>query len=130
MLTALILAAQVVSVPCMTQDPGAGFVCVSGGWLPPGHPSIVAAPAPLPPAPVPPQGAQAPLVPGFQVGHTYRRDASGALIYITGLVVVKSGYAVLAAECVIESAQDQCFFPGEGRFILANASTSGWTDQP
>lgn len=127
MLTLLLAAALTAS--CPTVQPGPDWVCQDGGWLPPGHPSIVAAPAPLPPAPVPPQGAQAPLVPGFQVGHTYRRDASGALIYITGLVVVKSGYAVLAAECVIESAQDQCFFPGEGRFILAGAPTLGWTDQ-
>lgn len=121
----------VADVACPTVKPGPDWVCQGGGWLPPDHPGIPPAPAPpTPPAPVPPQGDQAPLVPNFQVGHTYRRDATGALIFITGLGVTKSGFAVLAAECLIESNQDQCFFPGEGRFILANASTSGWTDQP
>jgi hypothetical protein len=36
---------------CATPAPGTGWVCVNGGWLPPGYPIGTAAPAPAPPAP-------------------------------------------------------------------------------
>lgn len=124
----LLLAAQLAAVPCTTVQPSPAFVCVDGGWLPPGHPNIPKAPpppAPAPPTPEPPKNA--PLVVEFQVGKTYRRDATGALLYIVALGTGRGGVALLAAECVVESRQDQCFFAGQGRLFYANASTSGWT---
>jgi hypothetical protein len=126
-MTALLLAAQLAAaVPCPSVQPSPAFVCHNGGWLPPGHPAI---PAPVP-APQPPPGPTQPVVVGFRPGVTYRRDATGALIHISGLGTLQGGIAVVAAECLTESTQDQCFFVGQGRFILANANTLGWTAQP
>jgi hypothetical protein len=126
----LLLAAQLssVPVPCPTPQPapinGQPWVCQDGrGWLPPGHPNIRKAPEPPPPPPNP-------LVVHFRVGVTYRRDATGVLLHMVALGPSKSGIAVLAAECLNESTQDQCWYPGAGRFILANAATSGWTEVP
>jgi hypothetical protein len=120
----LLLAAQLVTVPvCQPPQPGPSWVCQDGGWLPPGHPNIRKAPEPPPPPPNP-------LVVHFRVGVTYRRDATGVLLHMVALGPSKSGIAVLAAECLNESTQDQCWYPGAGRFILANAATSGWTEVP
>ena len=38
---------------CMTVQPGPAWVCVNGGWLPPGHPGAGGGPTP-PPSPTPP----------------------------------------------------------------------------
>jgi beta-glucosidase len=40
---------------CSTALPGDGWVCVNGGWLPPGHPGIPTTPGPSP-GPTPPAG--------------------------------------------------------------------------
>jgi hypothetical protein len=80
--------------------------------------------------PPPPPQPQPVLALQFRVGHTYRRDATGALIHIVGVGPAKNGLAVYAAECLNEATQDQCFFPGQGRLILANANALGWTEQP
>jgi hypothetical protein len=127
-MTAIMLAAQLaLSVPaCPSVQPSPAFVCVNGGWLPPGHPGIPKAVEP----PTPPPGPTQPVVVGFRPGTTYRRDATGALLHITSVGALKNGIAVVAAECLNESTQDQCFFAGQGRFILANANTLGWTEQP
>lgn len=126
-MTAFLLAAQLTltPVPCAPPQPGSSWVCQDGGWLPPGHPSI--RPTQPPPPPPPPQGA---LVPEFQIGRTYRRDATGTRLHILALGTAKSGVAVLATECLDEAAQDQCYFPGQGRLILANASAAGWSVEP
>ena len=42
---------------CTTPSPGADWVCVNGGWLPPGHPGIAGAPGP---SPTPPTGPNPP----------------------------------------------------------------------
>lgn len=125
-MVALILAAQIVTAAvCTTPKPGPEWVCVGDGWLPPGHPGIP--PAPVPP---PPPAGVINLSGGFQVGRTYRRDTTGTELYIAALATTKNGTAVFVAECLNEGAQDQCFFPGEGRFILANARPDGWTEVP
>jgi hypothetical protein len=117
----LLLAAQLSTVPvCQPPQPGPLFVCVNGGWKPPGHPDI-------PPPPPPPRNA---VVLEFKVGHTYQRDATGVQIHIVAVGPSKSGIAVYAAECLTQSNEDQCWYPGAGRFILANAATSGWTEVP
>lgn len=131
-MTALLLAAQLatLSTPaCPTVQPSPAFVCVNGGWLPPGHPGIPVAVDPPAPPPVPP-GATQPVVVGFRPGTTYQRDATGVRLHITSVGALKNGIAVVAAECLNESTQDQCYFAGQGRFILANANTLGWTEQP
>lgn len=126
MIAALLAAVVATATPCTTVQPGPDWVCVDGGWRPANQ-----VPAPVPqPSPVPPTGTQAPLVPAFKVGKTYKRDASGALIFILGVGVASNGVAVLATECLNEAVHDQCFFPGQGRILVANASPSGWTEQP
>ncbi len=48
-MTALLLVAQLATATtCTTVQPSPAFVCVNGGWLPPGHPDIPLAEAPLP----------------------------------------------------------------------------------
>jgi glucose/arabinose dehydrogenase len=52
--------AGVIDLPtggCITDPPAAGWVCVGGGWVPPGHPLAGSSPPPSgpnPPAPSPP----------------------------------------------------------------------------
>jgi parallel beta-helix repeat protein len=43
---------------CTTGAPGAGWVCVNGGWVPPDHP--LAGGAPVPPSPAPPTACPGP----------------------------------------------------------------------
>ena len=44
--------APVPVIPCMTIQPAFDWVCINGGWVPPGHPLAQAgAPPPTPPAP-------------------------------------------------------------------------------
>mgnify|MGYP000844798409 CR=1 FL=1 len=122
-MTTLLLAAQLTASPlaCTLPAPGPAWVCQDGGWLPPGHPNI-RRPEPPPPPPNP-------LVVNFRVGGTYRRDATGVRIHITGLGALKDGVAVLAGQCLTESVEDHCLFVGQGRFITANASTAGWSEE-
>lgn len=89
-MTALLLVAQLVSAtPCVTADPGAGFVCHAGQWLPPSHPLLpppfVASADTCTPLPNPYEdGAKAaacavwkreqhdrPVFPAYEVGVTY-----------------------------------------------------------
>ena len=44
---------------CTTPSPGTGWVCVNGGWLPPGHPDIPSG-STTPPPPPPPSGCTTP----------------------------------------------------------------------
>lgn len=132
MTISLVAAALSATLTCTTPDPGAGFVCHQGQWLPPNHPSLpkpqAPAPAPAPEPPLPCGGGGCPIVfNGFQVGHTYRRDATGAELYMVALGTIKGGLAVLAAQCLTVSREDGCLYQGEGRFVLANANTLGWT---
>jgi phosphatidylserine/phosphatidylglycerophosphate/cardiolipin synthase-like enzyme len=48
---------------CVSASPGSGWVCVNGGWLPPGHPLAMSAVAPAAPAPTVPVVPAAPVVP-------------------------------------------------------------------
>jgi hypothetical protein len=109
-------------------NPGPGWTCVGGGYLPPGHPDIPRVPPPVPPSAGPGTPDQ-PLPPnpdGFKVGKTYRRTATGALVFIVSIGQAKNGLFVTTAECLIESVQDQCYYPGDARLILSNANTLGW----
>lgn len=124
---ALVLAAQIVtSAVCTTPQPGPAWVCVNGGWLPPGHPGIGQTPAP--PPPVPPTAINAPNPEGFAVGRYYRRDDTGTRLYIAGLNMLSNGVLVYAAECVDEAPHDLCYFKGMARFLVANGSKVGWTE--
>ena len=122
----LLLAAQLV-----TATPAPGVDC---SLLTPqqaqGLNCIPPKPAPAPPPPPAPTGQQAPLVLQFQVGHTYRRPATGVVLHIAALGASKAGFAVYAAECLNEVSAEQCWYPGAGRFILGNASASGWEEVP
>lgn len=125
-MTALLLVAQLATstpgVDCslLTPQQAQGLPCAVA-------PRTTVA---LPPAPQPPPEPTQPVVVGFRPGATYQRDATGVRIHISGLGALKNGIAVVSAECLTESAQDQCYFAGQGRFILANATTQGWTEQP
>jgi hypothetical protein len=122
------LLAAAVTVSCPTVQPGPTWVCVDGGW----RPANQVPPAPAPePAPAPPTtGQQAPLTLRFQVGHTYTRPTTGVVLHMVAVGAVRNGLAVYAAECVNVVTAEQCFFPGEGRFILANAEALGWVEVP
>lgn len=128
---AILFAALVASVPCTSPRPAdtplVAWTCVDGGWRPASP--VPVPPTPVPPPPVPPPTAQPLLVPEFRVGRTYKRDASGALVFVLGFGVASNGVAVLALECLNEAVHDQCFFPGQGRIIVANANALGWTEQ-
>lgn len=122
---AFLLAAQLASAHCTTIKPGPDWICRDGGWIPANQ-----LPPPEPPTTPPPPGTQAPLVLQFQVGRTYKREATGVVIHIAALGAGKNGLAVYAAECQNEVVAEQCWYPGAGRFILANASASGWVLVP
>lgn len=116
--------AQAQTSPCLTASPGPSWVCVNGGWLPPGHPGIptgTGAPAP------PPPNQPAPAVP-FKIGHRYTRNASGTPtdVYIMGAGQTIAGVGVLFAEC--RSEGDGCLFKGHVRLFLSNATAEGWED--
>lgn len=69
----LLLASAADAQVCASANPGPGWSCVNGGWLPPGHPGIPAAPSGTPPTPIPPTAPPIPsptLVygPGFPMG--------------------------------------------------------------
>ncbi|HAM23220.1 MAG TPA: hypothetical protein DCQ04_13320 [Actinobacteria bacterium] len=72
----LILAVAVALWPahtaaqgCASANPGAGWVCINGGWLPPGHPGIpTAPPTPIPPTAPPMPSSTLAYGPGFPMG--------------------------------------------------------------
>lgn len=105
---------------CTTPNPGAGFVCVKGGWLPPGHPDVPK-PTTEEPKPDPPQPKRT-----FWMGHRYTRNASGTP---TDISIVGSGQLagspVLFAHC--NEVGDGCFWKGLIRALPANAESSDWT---
>lgn len=73
LLWTLVPSGAVAVQGCATANPGVGWACVNGGWLPPGHPDIPTAPSGTPPAPIPPTAPPLPsptLVygPGFPMG--------------------------------------------------------------
>lgn len=106
---------------CTTPQPGPNWVCVSGGWLPPGHPGIPTTPPP------PPIDQPQPAVP-FRIGHRYTRNVSGTAtdVYISGAGQTRGGVSVLFAECAQEG--DGCLFKGHIRMFLSNASAADWAD--
>jgi hypothetical protein len=125
-MTALFLAAQLVALPvCTTVQPSPAFVCVNGGWLPPGHPGIPAAP----PVDVPPPNQPTPAVP-FRIGRRYTRNASGTptTVFIMAAGQLPDGVTVLVAQC--EGQGDGCFYPGMLRLFLSNTSAADWTEVP
>lgn len=52
----LCLWASPVAAQCVTVQPAADWVCVNGGWLPPGYPPVTPAPTPILPSVQPPTG--------------------------------------------------------------------------
>lgn len=109
-------------VACQSVRPGADWVCVNGGWLPPGL-------APVTPRVPEVVGPEPRLAAGtFRLGHTYRRDATGTVVYIAAAGQVSNGVAVIAMECLTVAAEDQCYAMNIGRFVVAHALTLGWTD--
>ncbi len=119
-----IAAAVAAALTCTTPRPGPDWVCVAGGWLPPGHPSVpVTAPAP------PPPHQPTPDVP-FKIGRRYWRNASGANptdIYIAGAGQLPDGTSVLFAMC--RALGDGCYEVGQVRLFLANATAADWEDR-
>jgi hypothetical protein len=113
------------SLSCTTPKPGDGWVCVGGGWLPPGHPDIPKTDVPTPD--VPPPNQPTPDVP-FKIGHRYTRNASGTpvTVYIMGAGQMENGLSVLFAECRTEG--DGCYFKGMVRLFLSNATAKDWLD--
>lgn len=118
----LLAASPALADTCPTQNPGPGWVCVNGGWLPPGLAPPVTTPTPRPFDTAGYTGAP------FRIGHTYRRDATGVELYIAGMGQLRGGQPVIVAECLTVSDEDQCTAPGIGRFLAANANTLGWTE--
>lgn len=107
---------------CPSVQPGPTWVCVAGGWLPANQVPVPAVAAPT--ENVPTQTAST-----FTIGRTYRRDATGARIFMVSIGRASSGVLVVTAECLNESVQDQCYYPGAARLVLANANTLGWTQE-
>lgn len=110
--------------PCMSAQPGSGWVCVNGGWLPPGHPNI----PPQTPAPAPPTIGSSPYPPPptrvFKVGKRYQRHATD--IYIAGVVMLESGDPALIAQCM--AVGDDCFAVGYIRWYPVNVNAYDWTE--
>ena len=122
MIAFLLAAAVTAAQPCTTVQPSPAFVCVNGGWLPPGHPNIPAPVGEPPVPPAPPIDQPAPRR-AFWVGHRYTRGTTDVRIVGTGQL--PEGVAVLFALCNEEG--DGCFFKGMVRMFLANADSTGWT---
>lgn len=125
---ALVLGAHIAEAQgptCTTQKPADGWVCIGGGWLPPGHPDIPTTPR----VDVPPPHQPPPATP-FKIGRRYWRNASGVNptdIYIAGAGQLADGTSVLFAVCRVTG--DGCYSAGEVRLFLANASAAGWDDR-
>lgn len=114
----VILAAQLVTVPCLTVQPGPQWVCVSGGWLPPGHPAIPVAPPPPPPVCDPrpnpylePDRAAActawerqnnppPPLPTFEVGRMYRDSYSQSRMIVLAVSLSLEGVPVVTGQYI------------------------------
>lgn len=119
----VVLAAEAgaQSPTCLTPRPGPAWVCVDGGWLPPGHPGIptttpTPAPAPQPVAVPTPENT-------FWLNHRYVRGTTDVQIIGTGQY---AGYPVVFAYCNAEG--DGCFFKGLVRMFPSNASAVDWTN--
>jgi hypothetical protein len=123
----LLLAAQLVTAPpppaCKSVQPSPAFVCVDGGWLPPGHPNIPAPAATLPPTYPPP--STDPYAPRFRVGRRYVRGT--AHVFISAAGQLPDGTPVLFAFCV--QAGDGCFTPGYVRLFPIGANAADWNEQ-
>lgn len=120
LVAAACVASEAAAQSCTTPQPAPAFVCVKGGWLPPGHPDI--------PKPTTYDPQPDPTAPQFTVGHTYRRDATGTRLHAVAVGQAVTGTLVFAMECLDANPEDLCDFVGQGRFVLAHASRSGWTD--
>jgi hypothetical protein len=135
-MTALLLAAQLATTApaCLTVQPSPAFVCVEGGWLPPGHPRIpvqddtTRAPVRVEGPPLTPYDAtdprQNPYLPRFRVGHRYQRGTSD--IHIAGTGQLPDGAAVLFAVCLAEG--DSCYGVGYVRMFPYNVNATDWIE--
>jgi hypothetical protein len=119
-LLAFATSAHAQSPSCTTPSPGSAWVCVSGGWLPPGHPDIPSTPKVDAPTPNQPQPAVA-----FRIGHRYVRTTTD--VYIMGAGQTAEGVNVLFAQC--RTVGDGCYEAGMIRLFLANANAVGWDDR-
>ena len=113
-------AAQTCTTPKPNDIAGQPWVCVNGGWLPPGHQDIPK--APVPDAPPPPIDQPAPKR-SFWLGHRYTRGTTD--ISIVGTGQAPKGVNVLFAMC--NQLGDGCVYKGEIRMLLANAESTEWT---
>lgn len=117
LLLLLQLSGQPVDCSLLTPQQRQGLNCLP--------PAPAPAPAPDPqPAPQPVNGINPD---GFAVGRVYKRDATGTLLYITGLTTTAEGFLAYAAQCLTVNTEDHCYFKHQGLFILASYSTSGWS---
>ena len=121
MIAFLLAAAVTASQPCTTVQPSPAFVCVNGGWLPPGHPGI---PKVDPPPPVVDPTR-------FRVGRRYVRTYESAAptdLFIAGTGQLPDGNTVLFATCL--AVGDGCFAVNYVRVIPANANANDFTEVP
>jgi hypothetical protein len=117
----LLIASESAAQTCSTPKPGPDWVCITGGgWVPPGHPDYQK----------PTTEPEPPNANGFKVGRTYQRVETCARVFIAALGQASTGAFVYAAECLDVSEADFCYFKGQGKFILASASTEGWIEIP
>ena len=85
-------------------------------------------PQPQPnPVPPPPTTNQ-PNPNGFQLGHTYRRTATGTRIYIMGLGQDVQGFFAYTAQCLDENTEDHCYARGFPLLVYAHLGHIGWED--
>lgn len=123
MIAALLVAAQLVAakpaVACTTPNPGPGWFCTAeGGWLPPDRAPKTPAPAPAPDPVVVPTPDNT-----FWLGFRYTRGTSDVRIIGNGQF---NGVAVVFAYC--NEVGDGCYYKGDVRMFLANASATDWTN--
>lgn len=107
---------------CQTVQPGPTWVCVNGGWLPPGHPAIPTTATPTP-APAPPTTSVPLPKVAFKLGSRYTRGTADVRIVGSGQI---QGAPVLFAYC--NEVGDGCFFQGFIRTFPAYAEAQDWTD--
>jgi len=119
----ILLAAALTVAPgvtCTTVQPGPTWVCVNGGWLPPGHPGIPVAPQPPVCVPVPnpytePERAAActaweaehrpkPPLPTFVVGGIYTEPYSQTRISVLAVSLSLEGVPVVTAQQIVPAS--------------------------
>jgi hypothetical protein len=120
----LALAATADAATCPSVQPSPAWVCVGGGWLPPGHPGIPAPPVLVPAPPVEPKVNPDPYAPRFRVGKRYQRGTTDVHIAGTGQLI--DGTHVLFAVCM--AVGDGCFDYGYVRLFPIGVSAADFVE--